>query len=123
MTAQSIISPLVSGILCFRTFAAPAESTNSMRTSVAELTVTDFSLPKKSLLLMWATRVTEPGPSGPDLGQGFIFVGCFRANAFTDQGARRSELPSRNTGFTAEPRTPAYRTCTARCSSVEGASG
>ena len=85
---------------------------------MAELTVTDFSLPKKSLSLMWATRVTEP-----DFGQGFILCGCFRANAFTDPAARRSELPSRNTGFTAEPRTPANRACTARSSSVEGASG
>src|SRR5580698_7806962 len=118
MTAQSRISPLVSEILCLRTFTAPAESTNSIRAPAAEFTVTDFSVPKKSLPFMWATRVTEP-----EFGQGFIFDGCFRANAFTDPGARRSELPSRNTGFTADPRTPAYRACTARASSVAGASG
>src|SRR4029434_6652588 len=98
MTAQSTTSPSVSGIFCFRTFTAPKESTNSIRASlicvpVAELTVTDFSLPKKSLLVIWATRVTEP-----DFGQGLILCGCFRANAFTDPEARRSELPYRHQG-------------------------
>ncbi len=68
---------------------------------------------------MWATRVTEP-----DFGQFFIILcGCFCANTFTDLEARRSELPSRNTGFTAEPKTTAKRACSARSSSVDGCSG
>src|ERR1700722_10118025 len=105
----------------------PPESTNSMRTLVAAPTVVDFSLPKKSLSLMWATRVMEL-EGDPDIelcrGQFFIILcGCFCANAFTDFEARRSELPSRNTGFTAEPRTTAKRACSARSSSVDGCSG
>ena len=34
-----------------------------------------------------------------------IECGCLRAKFFTDSGARRSELPSRSTGLTAEPLT------------------
>ena len=34
-----------------------------------------------------------------------VLCGCLRANSFTAFGARRSELPSRRTGFTAEPST------------------
>ena len=51
---------------------------------------------------MWATRACSR------LGHAFIIRwGCFWAKDFTDTAARRSELPSRSTGFTAEPRTAA----------------
>ena len=33
-----------------------------------------------------------------------MLCGCFRAYSLTAFGARRSELPSRSTGFTALPR-------------------
>ncbi len=36
-------------------------------------------------------------------GHGRMRGGFFRANSFTDLGARRSELPWRSTGFTALP--------------------
>ena len=58
------------------------------------------------------------------LGQSFIILwGCFWANFFTDTAGRRSELPSRSTGFTAEPSTTAKRACRARSSSLDGSSG
>ena len=60
----------------------------------------DFSLDRKSSAVMWATLVFESGDHAP------IECGCFRAYAFTDAGARRSELPSRSTGFTALPLHP-----------------
>jgi RNA polymerase sigma factor (sigma-70 family) len=54
---------------------------------------------------MCATRVTEP-----DSGHGFIIRwGFFCANRFTDAAARRSEFPSRSTGFTAVLKTLSYR--------------
>ena len=46
---------------------------------------------------MVATRVLESGDQAP------MEWGCFRANSLTGLGARRSELPSRSTGFTALP--------------------
>ena len=49
--------------------------------------------------VMWATLVFESGDHAP------IECGCLRAYSLTDCGARRSELPSRSTGLTAEPLT------------------
>ena len=46
---------------------------------------------------MCATFVFESADQAP------IACGWFRAYCFTDAGARRSEFPSRNTGFTALP--------------------
>ena len=60
---------------------------------------TDFSLWKKSSASMVATLVLESAVQAP------MEWGCFWAKFFTDWGARRSELPSRRTGFTAEPLT------------------
>ena len=74
-------------------------ATNSIFTSVAAGTVTDFSLEKKSSLPIVATVVFESGDHAP------IECGCFRAYSLTAFGARRSELPSRRTGFTALPLT------------------
>ena len=77
----------------------PFLSVNSIRTVVASGTVTDFSLVAKSPRLMVATCVFESGFQGPSL------CGCFLAYSFTAAAARRSELPSRSTGFTALPST------------------
>ena len=66
---------------------------------------------------MCATWAFESG------GQALSLCGCFRENAFTDSGERRSELPSRSTGFTALPRTFAYRAWRAFSASSFGASG
>ena len=52
-----------------------------------------------------------------------IECGCFLAYCFTGAATRRSELPSRSTGFTALPSTFAYRALTARSSSLLGSSG
>ena len=48
---------------------------------------------------MCATWDFESGAQAPSL------CGCFFENAFTESGERRSELPSRSTGFTALPST------------------
>ena len=48
---------------------------------------------------MWATCDFESADHAPSL------CGCFFENAFTESGDRRSELPSRSTGFTALPST------------------
>ena len=103
MTAASTTSPASRGTRSFRTLTAPPASTNSMLTSHGRSTVTERSLPKKSPSRMWATRVFDPSA-----GHGFIMrCGCFCANRFTAAAGRRSELPSRRTGFTADPRTAA----------------
>ena len=52
---------------------------------------------------MDATCVAESPDHAP------ILCGCARAYALTGAATRRSELPSRSTGFTAEPSTLAYR--------------
>ena len=68
---------------------------------------------------MCATRDFEPA-----FGHGFIIrCGFFCANFLTEAAARRSELPSRSTGFTAEPSTLAKRSCSAFSASFFGSSG
>ena len=79
--------------------SAGAAGTNSIRTVVAAATVTDFSLEKKSSWPIVATEVLEVGDHAP------MEWGCLRAYSLTAFGARRSELPSRRTGLTAEPMT------------------
>ena len=59
----------------------------------------DCSFERKSPAVMWATLVFESGDHAP------IECGWLRAYCFTEAGARRSELPSRSTGFTALPLT------------------
>ena len=61
--------------------------------------VTDCSVERKSPSLIVATCDLESFDHAP------IECGCLRAYAFTDAGARRSELPSRSTGLTALPLT------------------
>ena len=101
MTAASTTSPASMGTFSFRTATAPPASTNSMRTSHGSSTVRERSLPKKSPSCMWATRVFDP-----DAGHGFIMrCGCRCAKRFTAAAGRRSEFPSRRTGFTADPST------------------
>ena len=103
ITAVSITSPASRGTDGFKTVTVPSPPANSIRTSQAAPTVTDRSLPKKSPPSMCATRAFDP-----DSGQACIMrCGCFWAKRFTEAAGRRSELPSRSTGFTAEPSTPA----------------
>ena len=93
----SRISPSRSFSPSFRTVTAPSAATCSIRTLVALPIVTDFSLPKKSPLLILATVVLLSLVHAP------ILCGFSFAYAFTALGARRSELPSRMTGLTALP--------------------
>ena len=101
------------------TVTAPSPATNSIRASVGSSTVIDRSFSKKSPPDMCATRALDP-----DSGQGFIILwGFFWANLLTAAAGRRSELPSRSTGFTAEPRHFANRSRRAFSASVRGSSG
>ena len=75
----------------------PSAPTSSMRTSVASATVVDCSLLRKSPDIIVLTWVFESGDHAP------IECGCLRAYCFTEAAARRSEFPSRSTGFTALP--------------------
>ena len=119
MTAVSMTSPARSPTSCLSTVVVPSAATNSIRTLVAASIVAERSLPKKSLSCICATRVAEPSA-----GQSRIMrCGFFCANRLTDVAARRSELPSRSTGFTAEPSTLAKRVLSARSSSFVGSSG
>ena len=70
-----------------------------MRSSPAPSTVTDCSVERKSSAPIVATCVRESPDHAP------IECGWLRANALTEAGARRSELPSRSTGLTALPLT------------------
>ena len=78
---------------------APSSATCSIRSSPASATVTDVSECRKSPSDMVDTCEAESGDHAP------IECGWRRAKFFTDAGARRSELPSRSTGFTALPLT------------------
>ena len=66
---------------------------------------------------MCATCVFESADQPP------ILCGLLRAYCFTAPAARRSELPSRSTGFTALPSTRAYRARTSFSASVVALSG
>ena len=70
-----------------------------MRNEPASAITAERSLERKSSADIVATLVFDSGVHAP------IECGCLRAYCLTDSGARRSELPSRRTGFTAEPMT------------------
>ena len=84
------------------TVTAPSAPTCSIRSVVVAAIVTDFSVERKSPSPIVETCVLESFDHAP------IECGCLRANAFTEAGARRSELPSRSTGLTALPFTRSY---------------
>ena len=63
----------------------------------AAVMVADFSFAKKSLPGIEATQVFDAAVHSP------IECGFFLAYSLTALAERRSELPSRRTGFTAEP--------------------
>ena len=67
--------------------------------SVRRRCTADFSLERKSSWPIVATLVFDSADQAP------IGAGGSCAYSFTEAGARRSELPSRSTGFTAEPLT------------------
>src|SRR5436189_230215 len=102
MNVPSITSPALRASLSFNTVTVPFLPTNSIRTVVASRTVTDFSLVAKSPRLMVAMCVFESGVHRP------IVCGCFLAYSFTAAAARRSEFPSRSTGFTPLARTQRF---------------
>ena len=77
----------------------------------------DFSLPKKSPWVMWATWVLL------SLAQGFIpgdLFTCFLAISLTGLAHLLSEFPSLSTGLTALPRILPYLALTCFSSSVAG---
>ncbi len=83
----------------FSTVTVPSSPTSSTRSVSASAIVTDCSFERKSPASMWATDVFESRAQAP------IECGWLRAYCLTEAGARRSELPSRSTGLTAEPLT------------------
>ncbi len=99
MNVPSRISPSSKARPSFKIVVFPSLATCSMRTVVAAGSVIDFSLWKKSPAPIVDTCVFEALDQAP-IGCGFA-----RAYSLTASGARRSELPSRRTGFTALPLT------------------
>ena len=95
----STISPAFTFTLSFSTVTVPSAATSSIFSAPSAASVADCSLPKKSPAAMWATCDFESALQAP------MRCGCLRAKFLTDSGARRSELPSRSTGFTALPLT------------------
>ena len=83
--------------------AAPSAATNSIRSVVVVRRPSPTARSSgsrrrtSSRRATWSPSTTRPSSAGARL-----------ANAFTDAGARRSELPSRSTGLTAEPFTRSY---------------
>ncbi len=117
ITAASTISPACTGNSGLRTVTVPSAATCSIRTSVGAARVTETSECRKSPSSIVVTRDAESADHSP------IECGCFFAKFFTDAGARRSELPSRSTGFTALPFTESYAARAAFSASVRGSSG
>ena len=85
-----------------RTVTEPSAATCSIRSVSPEAIVTDCSVERKSPSDIVETCDLDSPDHAP------IECGCLRANAFTEAGARRSELPSRSTGLTALPFTASY---------------
>jgi hypothetical protein len=112
----STISPARTWRPSFSVVVPSAVSSTIDRVSSAGM-VTDFSLLAKSCSPIVATLVFEPS------GNGLLVCGCDLAYFFTDAGARRSELPSRSTGLTAEPLTLSYFSRASRSASLSGDSG
>ena len=98
MNVASTTSPASTGTDCFSTVVLPSPTSWMVRVSSAGIT-TDCSLVRKSSWPRVATLVLESLDHAP------MVCGCFLAYSLTALGARRSELPSRSTGFTAEPLT------------------
>ena len=98
MKPASTTSPASTGTVSRSTVVVPFSPTNSIRNEPSDWITTDFSDVRKSPAVMCATLVLESGDHAP------IECGCILANCLTEAGARRSELPSRSTGFTALPR-------------------
>jgi len=118
MNAESITSPACSGVLALSVVAAPvAASTCSMRTEHGDAHVCDCSDAKKSPASMWLTCVFDSALHSP------ILCGFFCAKLLTGAATRRSELPSRSTGLTAEPSTLAYRALIFSSSAFAGSAG
>ena len=84
---------------CFKTSTCPPESVNSILAKPTWLSwiVADFSLSKKSLPFIDETWVAELELHAP------MECGLAIAYFLTALAARRSELPSRKTGLTADP--------------------
>src|SRR5690625_6246851 len=94
MKVASTISPLRTFRFSFRFVTLPSASVWRMvRVSLSD-SVTDCSFEKKSFAPMVATLVLESCDQSP------MECGLFFANCLTARGARRSEFPSRSTGFT-----------------------
>jgi len=119
MKVASMTSPSSSGQSAFRTVRSPPLASNSIFAVPVETagTVTDFSLEKKSFSPIVATWVLDELDHAP------MRCGFFLAYSLTALGARRSELPSRRTGFTAEPLMASYFALTVFSSSFAGSAG
>ena len=117
IAVASTTSPASTGTDSRSTVTVPSSATCSMRSVPSASTTAEVSLERKSPDVMCATLVLDSGDQAP------MECGWLRAYCFTDAGARRSELPSRSTGLTAEPLTLSYRARTSRSSSVDGLSG
>ena len=116
MNVESTMSPAPTGTLRIRrTF--PSLSTCSMLNEPAPPAVTDCSFERKSPPDIVDTWLWLCGDQAP------IEWGYWRAYSFTARGARRSELPSRSTGFTADPFTRSKRSRISRSEASEGSSG
>ncbi len=103
--------------MSFSTVTVPSAATCSTRTSVGSSTVTLSSVWRKSSASIVATCDLLSEDHSP------MECGWLRAYCFTASGARRSELPSRRTGLTADPFTRSYRARISRSASVAGSSG
>ncbi len=103
ITVESITSPASSGNSVFSTVTVPSEPTCSMRTSRR-------SVDGHRLLVRCevAANPSSRRGSGSRSTTAPIECGFFRAYSLTAFGARRSELPCRSTGLTAEPRATPY---------------
>ena len=117
ITVESMTSPAITGTFSLSTVTASSAATNSMRTAPSSVTVSDCSFDWKSPPSIVATWVLESDDHAP------IEWGCFLAYSLTACGARRSELPWRSTGLTAEPITAPYRDRISAASGEEPSSG
>ena len=99
MHVASSTSPSSSASPSLSTVTVPSAASCSIRTVVAAGIVTDCSFERKSPAPIVETWDFESS------GQTPIRCGLFFAYSFTARGARRSEFPSRSTGFTALPLT------------------
>ena len=105
ITAASTISPACTFRPSLSVVLVPSAASCSIVSVSSASTVTDCSEWRKSPSSIVETCVLESFDQAP------IECGCLRAKFLTDSGARRSELPSRSTGFTAEPLTWSYLSC------------